>query len=52
MNNIIEQIPGVLDIIFKIAVIFLLGLIEARISEQTKFLRDEDEINNIGNGEN
>lgn len=48
MNNIIEHIPGVLDIIFKIGVIFLLGAIEARISEQTKFLREEDEINNIG----
>lgn len=46
--SIIDNIPAILDILYKIAVIILLGLIESRINEQTKFLRDKDEINNIG----
>lgn len=36
--------------LFDIVIIILLVMIERRISEQTKFLRDEDQINNIGDG--
>ena len=43
------EIESILDIFFKVAVVLFLAAIFRELAEQTKLMKDNDDLDNIGN---